>query len=87
MKHRPLKAAFSLVIISFALAGAQDIASFEKRITVKKLPNGLTIVICERSEAPVFPAGVGAAEGAGAESPAPGFASSAGRSAPAAAAD
>ena len=54
MKHRPLKAAFSLVIISFALAGAQDIASFEKRITVKKLPNGLTIVICERPEAPVF---------------------------------
>ena len=54
MKHRPLKAAFSLVIISFALAGAQDVASFEKRITVKKLPNGLTIVICERPEAPVF---------------------------------
>jgi predicted Zn-dependent peptidase len=37
-----------------ALAGAQDVASFEKRITVKKLPNGLTILICERPEAPVF---------------------------------
>jgi predicted Zn-dependent peptidase len=37
-----------------ALAAAQDVASFEKRITVKKLPNGLTIVICERPEAPVF---------------------------------
>jgi predicted Zn-dependent peptidase len=37
-----------------ALASAQDLASFSKRITVKKLPNGLTIVICERPEAPVF---------------------------------
>ncbi len=33
---------------------AQDLASFEKRITVKKLPNGLTVIICERPEAPVF---------------------------------
>lgn len=34
--------------------GAQDLASFEKRITVKTLDNGLTVVICERPEAPVF---------------------------------
>src|SRR5947209_2763352 len=41
--------------ISIALTlSAQDIASFEKRITVKKLPNGLTIVLMERPEAPVF---------------------------------
>ena len=53
MKHRALKAAISVLIFT-ALAAAQDIASFEKRITVKKLPNGLTIVICERPEAPVF---------------------------------
>ena len=33
---------------------AQDIASFEKRITVKKLSNGLTVVIMERPDAPVF---------------------------------
>ena len=33
---------------------AQDLASFEKRITVKKLPNGLTLIVCERPEAPVF---------------------------------
>src|SRR5208282_3054278 len=33
---------------------AQDMASFEKRTTVKKLDNGLTVVICERPEAPVF---------------------------------
>jgi predicted Zn-dependent peptidase len=40
------------VLCSFALA--QDLASFEKRTTVKKLANGLTIIICERPEAPVF---------------------------------
>jgi len=36
-----------------ALLPAQDMASFEKRITVKKLANGLTVLICERPEAPV----------------------------------
>ncbi|HEV2021790.1 MAG TPA: pitrilysin family protein [Terriglobales bacterium] len=35
-------------------ASAQDVTSFEKRITLKKLPNGLTLLICERPEAPVF---------------------------------
>jgi predicted Zn-dependent peptidase len=53
MKHRTLNAAFSLFLLS-AVALAQNVASFEKRITVKKLPNGLTLVICERPEAPVF---------------------------------
>src|SRR5258708_408122 len=53
MKRQALKAAVLLLLLS-ALAAAQDIASFEKRITVKKLPNGLTILICERPEAPVF---------------------------------
>ncbi len=33
---------------------AQDLASFEKRITVKVLDNGLTVMVCERPEAPVF---------------------------------
>src|SRR5882757_3552091 len=33
---------------------AQNVASFEKRITVKKLANGLTILVMERPEAPVF---------------------------------
>src|SRR5262249_20731 len=33
---------------------AQDLASFEKRITVKVLKNGLTVLLCERPEAPVF---------------------------------
>jgi predicted Zn-dependent peptidase len=53
MKQHALKVAISFLILT-ALATAQDVASFEKRITVKKLPNGLTIVICERPEAPVF---------------------------------
>ena len=53
MKHRTLKIAALFAILS-ALAFAQDEASFAKRVTVKKLQNGLTIVICERPEAPVF---------------------------------
>ena len=36
------------------LGVAQDLASFERRTTVKVLPNGLTLVLCERPEAPVF---------------------------------
>src|SRR6516225_6196208 len=43
-----------IVLFFVTAAGAQDIASFEKQITVKKLPNGLTVVIMERPEAPVF---------------------------------
>ena len=42
------------LILSVVAASAQDLASFEKRTTVKVLPNGLTILICERPEAPVF---------------------------------
>jgi predicted Zn-dependent peptidase len=40
------------VLVSFAVS--QDLASFEKRTTVKKLANGLTVIVCERPEAPVF---------------------------------
>jgi predicted Zn-dependent peptidase len=53
MAHRLLKS-ISVIVVLGALAAAQDIASFEKRMTVKKLANGLTVVICERPEAPVF---------------------------------
>ena len=53
MKHRTLKIAFLLFLFS-AMTFAQDVASFAKRITVKQLPNGLTLMICERPEAPVF---------------------------------
>src|SRR5258706_15986583 len=53
MKHRILRP-LVLILLLTAFAAAQDVASFEKRVTVKKLPNGLTILICERPEAPVF---------------------------------
>ncbi len=53
MKHRKL-AFLSSILLLATLAAAQDLASFEKRVTVKKLPNGLTVVICRRPEAPVF---------------------------------
>ncbi len=33
---------------------AQYLAGFEKQTTVKVLPNGLTLIVCERPEAPVF---------------------------------
>ena len=52
-RNRSLKS-FVIVLLLAALAVAQDVASFEKRTTVKKLDNGLTVVICERPEAPVF---------------------------------
>ncbi len=50
-------AAIQTVVVCLALcalAPGQDAASFEKRTTVKKLANGLTVIICERPEAPVF---------------------------------
>jgi predicted Zn-dependent peptidase len=53
MKHRILRP-LALILLLAASAAAQNVASFEKRITVKKLPNGLTILICERPGAPVF---------------------------------
>jgi predicted Zn-dependent peptidase len=53
MSHRLINSLAAVLTLA-ALASAQDIASFEKRITVKKLDNGLTVVVCERPEAPVF---------------------------------
>jgi len=50
--HILLVAAF---LVGYAgLVGAQNLASFEQRITVKTLDNGLTVIVCERPEAPVF---------------------------------
>jgi predicted Zn-dependent peptidase len=50
------KSALGLVLMAAAVAGAQaqDLKSFEQKITTKVLPNGLTLIICERPEAPVF---------------------------------
>jgi predicted Zn-dependent peptidase len=53
MKHHALKP-FAMLLLLATSAAAQDLDSFEKRVTVKKLDNGLTVVICERPEAPVF---------------------------------
>jgi predicted Zn-dependent peptidase len=43
-----------ILILAAGSATAQDLASFEKRVTVKTLENGLTLVVCERPEVPVF---------------------------------
>jgi len=53
MKHRTVKIAL-FVSIAFSIAIAQDEASFAKHVAVKKLDNGLTLILCERPEAPVF---------------------------------
>ena len=51
----------TIAVLGIAVAGlavtmalGQDLASFEKRTTVKVLPNGLTLIVCERPDAPVF---------------------------------
>jgi len=46
-----------LAIVVLALAGtilSQDLASFEKRTTVRVLSNGLTVILYERHSSPVF---------------------------------
>jgi len=43
----------ALALVAFG-ARAQDLKSFEQKITTKVLPNGLTLIICERPDAPVF---------------------------------
>jgi predicted Zn-dependent peptidase len=53
-KHNPRIWAGAALLAILPALQAQDLASFEKRITTKVLPNGLTILICERPEAPVF---------------------------------
>jgi len=46
--------ALMLTALAWSGARAQDLKSFEQRTTTKVLPNGLTLVVCERPEAPVF---------------------------------
>jgi predicted Zn-dependent peptidase len=44
-----------LIVLFATLSPAQDLASFEKQVTVKKLANGFTAVVCPRPDsAPVF---------------------------------
>ncbi|MGD0181196.1 MAG: pitrilysin family protein, partial [Terriglobales bacterium] len=54
MRYKRFLKSFAIVLVLAAVTAAQDLASFEKRTTVKTLDNGLTVVICERPEAPVF---------------------------------
>ena len=51
---RRLSTSFFLLLTITATLHAQDLASFEKRITMRKLDNGLTVIVMERPEAPVF---------------------------------
>jgi predicted Zn-dependent peptidase len=51
---RSLRTLFLSLLLFSVAAAAQDLASFEKKTQVKTLGNGLTIVVCERHEAPVF---------------------------------
>jgi predicted Zn-dependent peptidase len=53
VKSRIAAVALCAIALSWVVK-AQDLASFEKRTTVKVLPNGLTLIVCERPEAPVF---------------------------------
>jgi predicted Zn-dependent peptidase len=53
MRGQARRSVLLILFITLPLL-AQDIASFEKRITVRKLPNGLTLLVMERPEAPVF---------------------------------
>src|SRR5947207_5447564 len=50
---RALRITIGLLLIAIT-ASAQDLASFEKRTTVRKLDNGLTLIVMERHEAPIF---------------------------------
>jgi predicted Zn-dependent peptidase len=43
-----------LCLVVAATAPAQDLASFEKRTQMRTLDNGLTVILVERSDAPVF---------------------------------
>jgi predicted Zn-dependent peptidase len=53
---RRLKAYIPMLVLFCALqtVSAQDLASFEKRVQVKTLPNGLTVLLLNRPQAPVF---------------------------------
>ena len=54
MKARLLAAIVVMSVLFTYSAFTQDISSLEKKITVKKLANGLTVILMERPEAPVF---------------------------------
>jgi predicted Zn-dependent peptidase len=53
-QRRFLPALLFMFLALQALGEELDLASFEKRITVRKLDNGLTLLVMQRPEAPVF---------------------------------
>src|SRR5437016_11218985 len=54
LMSRALKFLFLFLVLA-TVCSAQDLASFEKRVTIKKLSNGLTAIVCQRPDsAPVF---------------------------------
>ncbi len=57
MRNSRATASLAAVLTLASAAGrTQDLASLEKRVTLKVLDNGLTVIICERHEAPFFSA-------------------------------
>lgn len=61
MHRRTIRFLFPVLLLTgfcFSSIHAQDLSTVEKnfaqRVTVKTLPNGLTLLICDRPEAPVF---------------------------------
>ena len=61
MTHRMLRLMLAPMLMAGCLcsiASAQEFQTIEKdfaqQVTVKKLPNGLTLIVCDRPEAPVF---------------------------------
>lgn len=54
MRVQRVLATLTLGLALSSLTRAQDLASFERRTHVKVLPNGLTLIVCERPAAPVF---------------------------------
>jgi predicted Zn-dependent peptidase len=53
VRTRPWSVGVLLTLLA-AVASAQDLASFEKRTSMRTLDNGLTVIITERHDAPVF---------------------------------
>jgi len=56
---RIVLAVVAIVFLSFpswaqTTSTAELLPQFEKKVAIKKLPNGLTVVVCRRPEAPVF---------------------------------
>jgi predicted Zn-dependent peptidase len=52
---RTAVATLAMLLVLAVASSAQDLAAFEQRVTVKKLPNGLTALVCVRPRtAPVF---------------------------------